>query len=324
MNAPRATWLTWRMHRFEVVFVAGVAILLAATLWVIASHLRDIHVDPECWAQWAGSDQATSACQQAVGAWLTVNEEEVGQTTGILMFVPILLGVILGVPVVAREAEMRTLGLAWSLEGRRWRWLLARVLPMLAIAVVGGILLGVASSELRSAQAVSPFELERLDDIARQGVMVAARVLLGFGVGLVAGAVIGRTLPALLVAGVVVVVWVGFVGPMVEREFARTQAVWVPSSQVWSRDGYMQSLAYLDGATRGPDGSIVREDESVTMICGYGDPDCRDESGNEYIALVVPFEAQPDIERFDLIVTLGLAAAAGAATLLLVARRRPD
>lgn len=322
MSTLRATWLTWRMHRFEVLFVAGVAILLAATLWVITSHLRGIDVDPACWAQWVGSDQATSACQRAVGAWLTVNEEEVGQVTGVLVVGPILLGVILGVPVVAREAEMRTLGLAWALEGRRWRWLLARLLPMLAIAVVGGIILGVASAELRAAQAVSPFEGEDLEDIAREGPLVAARVLLGFGAGLVAGAFLGRTLPALLVAGALAVGWVGLAGPALEREMARTQAVWVPTSEVFSADGYIQALAYLDGATRGPDGTIVHGDDDMTVFCG--DADCRDDRGYEYVALVLPFEARSDIERFDLLVTLGLAAATLGATLLLVARRRPE
>ncbi|MFN8518860.1 MAG: hypothetical protein U0667_05590 [Chloroflexota bacterium] len=323
MSAPRATWLTWRMHRFEVVFVAGVAVLLAATLWVIASHLRDIHVDPGCWAQWDGSDQATSACQRTVGAWLDVNEHEVGQTTGLLVFLPILLGAILGVPVVGREAEARTLSLAWALEGRRWRWLVARVLPMLAVAVVAAVLLGLAASEMRAAQAVSPFEAEDLGDIARQGPVLASRVLLGFGAGLFAGAILGRTLPALLVASALVVGWVGFAGPMVEREVARTQAVWVPSSQVFA-DGNVQALAYLDGATRGPDGTIVQEDESVTVVCSSDDTECQDDDGNQYVALVVPFEAEPAIERFDVAVTLGLAVAAVGGTLLVVSRHRPE
>lgn len=319
MRAPRATWLTWRMHRFEVVFVAGVAILLAATLWVIASHLRDIHVDPECWGQWSGSDQATSTCQRAVGAWLSVNEEEVGQTTGLLVFVPILLGAILGVPVVAREAEARTLGLAWALEGRRWRWLLARVLPMLAVAAVAALLLGLASSELRAAQAVSPFELDRMEDIAHQGAVLASRVLLGFGVGLLAGAALGRTLPALLVASVAAVLWVAFASPALETEAGRSQAVWRPNAQVFTEGGYIQALAYLGGGVRAPDGTFVPDDPNVTMIGGG-----IDDQGNEYVALVVPFEARPVIETVDVGVTLALAAGALLVTGVLVARRRPD
>lgn len=318
MDAVRATWLTWRMHRFEALFVAGVSVLLAATLWVVAAHLRAIEVDPACWAQWSGSDEITSACQRSVNAWLTVNEEEVGQMTGLLVFVPVLLGVVLGVPVVGREVEMRTLGLAWSLGGRRWRWLLARVLPMLAIAIVGGVLLGAASGEMRAAQAVSPFELDRMDDIALQGVVLGTRVVLGFGVGLVAGAALGRTLPALLVAGVVAALWVAFANPTLETEAGRTQAVWRPNTEVFS-EGYIQALEYLGGGVRAPDGAVVPDDPNVTMIGGG-----TDDQGNEYVALVVPFEAKPVIEGVDVVVTLALAAGALAVTGVLVARRRPD
>lgn len=322
MTALRATWLTWRMHRFEVVFVAGVAVLLAASLWVIASHLRDIHVDPECWAQWAGSDRATSACQRAVGAWLEVNENEVGQTTGIMVLVPILLGAILGIPVVAREAEMRTLGLAWALEGRRWRWLLARLLPMLAVVVVAAILLGLASSELRSAQAVSPFEAEELGDIARQGPVIASRVLLGFGVGLVVGALLGRTMPALLVAGALVAGWVALGNPALERQVVRASATWVPESAVTSADGVFQALLWLDSGYRGADGVVVRG-SLWDDVCDPDAETCPDADAYEVMALIVPFEARADIERADLAITLGLAAAAVGATLLLVAHRRP-
>lgn len=169
---------------------------------------------------------------------------------------------------------------------------------------------------------MSPFEAEDLGDIAREGPVLASRVLLGFGVGLLAGAALARTLPALLVTGVLVAGWAGFAGPMIEREMARTQAVWVPNSQVFV-DGYVQALAYLGGTTRGPDGTIIPEDESVTVICGEDD-ECQDDSRNRYVALIVPFEAQPAIERFDLVITLGLSAAAIGATMLLVARRRPE
>lgn len=321
----RATWLTWRIHRFESLFVAGVAILLAASLWVIASHLRGIEVDPGCWAQWAGPDEPTSVCQRTVGAWLDVNEHEAGQMTGLLSLLPILLGAILGVPVIAREAEMRTLGLAWSLEGRRWRWFLQRILPLLTIALVGGILLGIASSEMRAAQAVSPFEREQIDDIARQGPIVAARMILGFAAGLLAGAIVRRTMPALLVVGVLLVAWVGVLSPIVERQVGRDQAVWLPTSQVFSADGSdLDALTYLDGATRSPDGTITREDDSVTVVCGDRSSPCADERGNEYVALIVPFSAHTDIERTDTLVTLLLAAVSMGGALVLVVRRRPD
>lgn len=113
-----------------------------------------------------------------------------------------------------------------------------------------------------------------------------------------------------------------FVNPTFERKVGDTQTAWIPSSAAFS-DGRMQALAYLRDGIRAPDGTVEAEDESVTMLCG-SDADCTDDQGNEYVALVIPFEARWAIEGADLAVTLLLAAGALVATGVLVARRRPD
>ena len=86
---------------------------------LMPSH--EAEVGPECWAQWQGSDAHLNACQQAVEGWLNINEHEAGQLTGFLSYLPVAIGVILGVPIVARELELRTVSFAWSLQGIRWR-----------------------------------------------------------------------------------------------------------------------------------------------------------------------------------------------------------
>ena len=68
-----------------------------------------------------------------------------------LSVVPPIVGLILGVPVVAREIELRTTDLAWSLSLRRSRWLLTRLLPMLLFALVGFVALGFLGSTLFDA-----------------------------------------------------------------------------------------------------------------------------------------------------------------------------
>ncbi|MFV2065087.1 MAG: hypothetical protein ACC726_16475, partial [Chloroflexota bacterium] len=60
---------------------------------------------------------------------------------GLSLLAPVV-GLILGVPIVAREIELRTTELAWSLALRRSRWLLSRLLPMVVLALVGFVVLG--------------------------------------------------------------------------------------------------------------------------------------------------------------------------------------
>jgi hypothetical protein len=70
-----------------------------------------------------------------------------------------ILGLFLGVPVVAREIEGRTAHLAWTLDPGRWRWLLQRAVPVLAVALVAGILIGIGSEMVTQAP---PFMEHRL------------------------------------------------------------------------------------------------------------------------------------------------------------------
>ena len=149
----RAMWLTWKMHRFEVIAATALLGFISVSAWIVAIHLNAITVGPECWGQWEGSGGHLNACQQLVERWLDINEHEAGQFTGFLSYLPAIVGAIIGVPIVARELEMRTVSFAWSLQGIRWRWLAARLWPMLLIALIGGALAGIATSQMRVAQA---------------------------------------------------------------------------------------------------------------------------------------------------------------------------
>ena len=51
-----------------------------------------------------------------------------------LLLVTYAIGLFLGVPVIARELERGTVRLAWWLTPSRWRWYLARLLPILVVA----------------------------------------------------------------------------------------------------------------------------------------------------------------------------------------------
>jgi hypothetical protein len=110
---------------------------------------------------------------------------------------------------------------------------------------------------------------------------------------------------------------------MTERHQALAHAAWVSESAVFSQGGNLQALAWLDSGYRDGDGPVI-QGSLWDDVCDPEASTCPEADKYELMALVVPFEARPDIERFDLVVTLGLAAATLGATFLLVARRRPD
>ncbi len=325
----RAAWLTWKMHRFEVVAAIALLALIGVSSWVVASHLNAIPVGSECWPQWEGDGGHLNACQQLVSRWLDVNEHEAGQLTGFLGYLPAIIGAIIGVPIVARELEMRTVSLAWSLQGVRWRWLLARLWPMLLIAVVGGVLVGVATSELRVAQESSPFETGTIGDIARQGPVLFSRVFLAAGVGLLAGAIVGRTLPAFLLAGLLVLAWLLVGGPKVEHAIADAHISYASQEAVYGDNGYgtLHPLVYLDEAYRDPAGHITDGSLYDLLCSGYDaeGTDCPQSlfDGYEPLVKIVPQSARGDIERADTAAGLGVGLVAILLTFPVVARRRP-
>ncbi len=259
------------MHRFEVVAAITLLAMIGVSSWVVASHLRAISVGPECWPQWEGDGGHLNTCQQLVSRWLDVNEHEAGQLTGFLGYLPAIAGVIIGVPIVSRELEMRTVSLAWSLQGIRWRWLLARLWPMLLIAIVGSALVGIATSDLRVAQESSPFDTGTISDIARQGPVLFSRVVLALGLGALAGAVVGRTLPAFLLAGLLVLAWLLIGGPKVEYTIADAHINYASQEAVYGDNGYgtLHPLVYLDEAYRDPAGHITDGSLYDLLCSGY-------------------------------------------------------
>ena len=325
----RAVWLTWKMHRFEVLVAIALLTLVGVSAWVVASHLNAITVGPGCWPQWQGDGGHLNACQQLVSRWLDVNEHEAGQLTGFLGYLPALVGAIVGVPIVARELEMRTVSLAWSLQGIRWGWLLSRLWPMLLIAAVGGLLVGILTSQLEVAGEVSPFESGTIGDIARQGPVLFSRVVLALGVGLFSGAVVGRTLPAFVVAGLVVLAWLLVGGPKVEYAVADSHISYATQQDAYGDTGYgtVHPLTYLDDAYRDPSGHIT-DGSLYDLLCTSYDAagtDCPQSlfTGYEEMVKIVPQSARGDIERADTAAGLAVGFLAILLTFPVVARRRP-
>jgi hypothetical protein len=124
-------------------------------------------------------------------------------------YMPMLIGVFIGVPLLSREHEQRTLLLAWSQDVSPARWLWAKLsLLGLFVVVVTAAVAG-ASDRLEHALAnVSKGSMFQYGTFLNTGMLPLAISICWFAIGVALGAAMKRTLPA--VFGVAV----GFIGLM--------------------------------------------------------------------------------------------------------------
>ncbi|MBX3031506.1 MAG: hypothetical protein KF809_15270 [Chloroflexi bacterium] len=355
----RGTWLTWRIHRFEVVFVLAIGALVTLSAWVIGDQIRSLGLaEVTCWPRTENGDYATRECGRLMDAFWPL-EGQSGLVRVGLNVVPAIVGIILGVPVVGRELELRTAGFSWALTASRTRWLLARLLPMALVAVVALGIMGLAGRDLFDAIWLGRYGPD-LTEVSTEGLALVLRGLAAFGVGLLIGALVGRTMPALLIGAVVMAVWGLVVVPQAQAQLIGSRLEWRGPDE-W-RSGGGSWLGHLGeddmfdvtnpGLPGEPGARVDQEtawriqEAELLATCGetpdYGDEDgpgtpefqawgsCADgfwsgtSSRMQQWSRIVPRSAWPDFSFLDAGMSLLLGGAAIAATFPIVARRRPE
>ena len=345
----RSVWLTYRLHRFEdpVLGTAGGA--------AGHRHLAGQQADdrPEHLQHLLAAERERglrlAPLRRAHAALLGTPEGSASYARIGLAVLPPLVGLFLGVPVVAREIELRTTDLAWSLALRRSRWLLTRLLPMLAFALVA--LRGPGSSWARRlfsaiavGRAVTGPDRGRLagPDAGRPAAFMA------LGIGVLVGALVGRTMPALLVAAIVVLALErGRDAHVQGNDRASHTRVWVTQNNEGWRDG-VGPIAYLDfgnfdparpgkPASPGCASMTTRLQALDLQICGaYPDTaaddspeanafnDCQRRFETEHQwSLEVPASAYPVFQNVETILGFLIGGVALLLIFPVVARRRP-
>ena len=166
---------------------------------------------------------------------------------------PALIGAFVGAPVLARELETGTFRYAWTQGFGRWRWALAKLVPLaVALAAAAGalsVLLSwyyqpyfAAGNQSLGLSEVTPF-FPGLFSL--RGVAFAAWTLAAFAIGALAGMLIRRVVPA-IVATLAVYAGLAFAAGGFLRQHYLTPLVtsnpnvpgtaWI-ISQWWTKDG---------------------------------------------------------------------------------------
>lgn len=185
--------LTWRQLRAQAT-VAGIGLAVVAVLLAITGpHL--VHVYDTTVADCATHGDCTAATRGLLGT-----DKFLQSALNVLVIiVPALLGMFWGAPLVAREFEAGTFRMAWTQSVTRTRWLTAKIgLAGLAATAVGGLL------SLMATWWSSPVDLVQADRLSSSIVFSTRDITplgysaFAFALGVTAGVVLRRTLPAMV------------------------------------------------------------------------------------------------------------------------------
>jgi hypothetical protein len=171
--------------------------------------------------------------------------------------VPVILGMFLGAPAVAREAETGTAHFAWTQAVTRRHWLTVKAGWLLLAALAWGGAVGALVtwwSGPQNAVAASQFNPSSFDI---QGIMPAAYSLFAMALGIAAGTLIRRVLPALVVTlgaffavRLIIEDWV--------RQHYMTAVTGIYNVALDNAPRPKGANWILDGGFRGPNGQLAR------------------------------------------------------------------
>jgi hypothetical protein len=185
------TWLVWRQHRAQfymgAALLAALAVLLLITGLQMASQYHSALV----------ACTATHSCANQGGLFL--GSHAVGFLVIMTLGAPVLVGLFGGAPLVAAELETGTSQFAWTQSVTRKRWLAVKTgWMLLAAAVWGGGVSALVTwwSGPDNALHLDAFNPGRFDIM---GTVPVAYALFAMALGIAAGTLLRRTLPALAV-----------------------------------------------------------------------------------------------------------------------------
>ena len=183
-------WLTWRQFRAQAAVVFGLLAVIAVALAVTGPHLvhlYDTTVKP------CGSHDD---CGAATNAFMR-NDRLLQQLGQVVLAAPALIGIFWGAPLVARELENNTFRLVWTQSVSRTRWIALKLgLVGLMSTVAAGLLSLMVTwwSSPFDRIVDSPFSPSYFD---RRDLVPIGYAACAFALGVTAGVLIRRTLPAM-------------------------------------------------------------------------------------------------------------------------------
>jgi ABC-type transport system involved in multi-copper enzyme maturation permease subunit len=185
-------WVTWRQQRTQTLATAALVIAAAIALVVTGLHLADLYTSVTA---------CRIGCDNAVDTFR--NDAQSGFSGFVyhlslygMYVVPALIGAFWGAPLVARELESGTHRLAWNQSVSRTRWLVTKL-------AIGGLcaMLAVAALSLTATFTLHHLEHGKIGPVlfGARGVVPIAYTAFAYALGVAAGALLRRTVPAMAI-----------------------------------------------------------------------------------------------------------------------------
>jgi hypothetical protein len=264
------TWVVWRQHRAEglivLVVLAVIGVFLLITGLEMANSFQQFVLN-NCLGP---TSKGGSLCDELGLAW---NKQYGGflQAAPLLLALQLLLGALVGAPLVAREVEQRTHLLIWTQSITRMRWLTVKLALVLSAGLLasGALLALLIWWNSPSVQIFGdPFSARVYDT---SGPVWVATALLALALGLFAGALTRRTVAAIFLTVVlfvairvpVEVLW----RPSFETPVTVTYAIDQQNPPALSNQDWIVSQGYIDAhGNRSTDlRQICTRDETFTQ-----------------------------------------------------------
>jgi hypothetical protein len=251
------TWLVWRQHRVQ--FYLGAALLAAFAVLIVITGVQLA----DQWHAIRAACAAGHGCQGTSGLFL--GSHAVGFLIISTLGAPALVGLFAGAPLIAAEAEAGTTQFAWMQSVTRKRWLTVKIgWMLLAAAVWGGVISALVTwwEGPNNALQLNAFDPGRFDIM---GIVPVAYSLFAMALGIAAGALLRRVLPAIAVtlAGfiavrTVVALWLRhyYLSPV--TVFYKVTSGFTPPGSYWS----------LGSGVVGPNGQQLAQPNNTNYING--------------------------------------------------------
>ncbi len=210
-------WLTLKQHRFETIAVVVLCLIAAAAALGEAYRLNSIQLPAGCVVgqryMFSGDPSVPpSACQLARDKFNAIaNGTDMGLLRYLLLgLLPFIVGILFGAPLVAKEIEQGTAPLSWALVGSRRRWLFGKMFTAALLIVPLLLVAGLAADVLQGASTPGLDPHATFENFGSRGVMVVFWGLAALFGTVALGTLLGRTLPAVILALVVCFLARGF------------------------------------------------------------------------------------------------------------------
>ncbi len=274
-------WLMWRQHRKQLLIFAGLLLIFAAV--AIPSGLHFWHDYQRISAGCAGSCNSTDLRDEIFKTQfdgLVTNFVKLA-----LLGLPFLLGLFVGVPLLAKEYADKTNKLVWTQGIPRKKWLTSKIVwVLLATIAYAGIFSALATWFSKTGNVINHDRFTAIP-FSSQGIAPVAIAVFAVSIGIMFGAWFKKVLPALGVTLALLLVLqitvpllarTHYVAPAVyktnsllngdksgdpfQHSIPKDKAAWIVSDKMVNNSGQIFDWSYPPASCKVADPAATKED----------------------------------------------------------------